>query len=185
MHGEPATREHRQIDDGEQQRHRVQPALADDLAAAADSIERDLHARRRLAFALQHQECVVRERRVVEADQASLRRQLEPVDEADHDVRFAVQRPLQWAELRLYHGAVRGRCIDEADADEAVQVEIATGRLRHHGCTRNGNTFYCRSHEILWQFQVRVGCRCGCQDTIRSPRAKFSSASRAARLAMQ
>lgn len=119
-----AVREHGEIEDRDQERHRGQSALADDFDLAADSVERELDARGRLVPAAQDEEGVVGEGGVVQAEVAETAAQRQPVDEAEDDVGLPSERAPELAELPTDGGDVPCVRVDQPDPSQPVEVEI-------------------------------------------------------------
>ena len=131
MQGQRAAREYREVQRRDEQWDRGEPALADDLAAAPDPVERDQHPRPGLVPSTQDQEGVVGEARVVDAEQAQRSLDVEVVDEAHDDVGIAPQRPPDRPELAVDCCGIAGRRSDHAHAGEPVQVVVDGGAV--HG----------------------------------------------------
>ncbi len=116
--------QHRQVENRDQKWHSRQPALADDLATPADLLEGDLNFRTGLMLAAQHQEGVVGEAGLVHAQVLHPRGGRQPLDKANADIRLALQRSLDRAELPRHRRDLVRRGVDQPDAGQAVQVEI-------------------------------------------------------------
>jgi hypothetical protein len=136
VQGKRAAREDREVQGGDEQWDRRHSALADDLAATPDPVERDQHARPRLVAAAQDQEGILGEAGVVEAEQPQRPVKLEAIDETHEDVGLASQRPPDRTELAVDRGDVAWRRADHADAGEPVQV-VVDGRVIHAHADRN------------------------------------------------
>ena len=125
MQCERAARQHREVEDGDEERNGREPALADDLAAPPHLLERHLHAGARLVPAAKDEERIVGEAGLVEPEQADRAVDLQTIDEAHDDVRLAVERSADGPELAVHGGRVARRRVHEADARQPVQVVVS------------------------------------------------------------
>ena len=120
MQGDEPIPERGQDKDLDEQRDGREPALADDLAGAAEPVDREGDPDIRVEATAQDHIGVVGEPDVAIPQVPQGTAERESIDEPDHDVRIAVEGGPDWAELPLDRRHVARPGVDEADTDASV-----------------------------------------------------------------